>query len=178
MKRYTSSLAVRNVRNSMICKDGIMVHVYSVDCFQFCISGQFSRPLTGEVVYGTTLLVINPVEVRADKKDNMTKKLFLTMLILVAGLSAFAQLGTPKTTVKDTFYIYSVLYNGTQLSIEDWPDTRLVEDAVNIYIAGYTYRKGKITYSEIDEYEDSWGGHIDYFKYDDAMCNGTKQKII
>lgn len=54
-KRYTSILAVRNVRNSMICKDGMTVHVYSVDCFQFYISGQFSRPLTGEMVYSATL---------------------------------------------------------------------------------------------------------------------------
>ena len=41
----------------MKCKDGMTVRVYSVDCFHIFISGQFSRPPLGEVVYSTTLLV-------------------------------------------------------------------------------------------------------------------------
>lgn len=107
----------------------------------------------------------------------MTKRIILAAVLTIANIAAFAQLGTPKITAKDTFYIVSVYYNGTELNREDWPDNHLVEDAVNIYIAGYTYRKGQRTYSKLDDYVSSWGGHIDYIAYSDAICNGKKQRI-
>ena len=107
----------------------------------------------------------------------MTKKIILAAALTIVNVVAFAQLGAPKITAKDTFYIVSVYYNETKLNRADWPDNHLVEDAVNIYIAGYTYRKGKPTHTELNKYESSWGGHIDYVVYGDAVCNGTKQHI-
>ena len=35
-----------------------MVRVYSVDCIQSTLLGQFSRPPQGDVVYGATLLML------------------------------------------------------------------------------------------------------------------------
>lgn len=68
------------------------------------------------------------------------------------------------------------MYNGTELDYNDWPAKYLVEDAVNIYIAGFTYKKGKPTYSDLYSYNPSWEGHIDYYSYD-AICNGKKERI-
>ena len=107
----------------------------------------------------------------------MTKRIILAAALTIVNVVAFAQLGAPKITAKDTFYIVSVYYNETKLNRADWPDNHLVEDAVNIYIAGYTYRKGQRTYSKLDDYVSSWGGHIDYITYNDAICNGKKQRI-
>lgn len=97
-------------------------------------------------------------------------------LAMVLPIVAFAQLGAPKTTAKDTLYIVGVIYNGTELDYADWPARYLLEDAVNIYIANYTYKKGKPVYQDIYSYNSSWKGHIAFYSYD-AICNGKKQKV-
>lgn len=65
-------LAVRNVRNFYDMQgwyDGFAR--ISVGCFHFYISGQFSRPLTGEVVRGTTLFNYMLNEVRKSGTKNI-----------------------------------------------------------------------------------------------------------
>ena len=69
----------------------------------------------------------------------MKKILLISVVVFGVGLTAYAQLGKPTTNVKDTFYISSVFYNGTALNKADWPDTIIVEDALNVYIAKYVY---------------------------------------
>lgn len=104
------------------------------------------------------------------------KQILTLGLAMMMSAAAFAQLGAPKTTSKDTLYIVGVIYNGTQLDYADWPARYLVEDAVNIYIADFTYKKGKPVYQDLYTYNISWKGHIDYYTYD-AICNGKKQKV-
>lgn len=105
------------------------------------------------------------------------KRPLLILLFFVFTLSVSAQLKPPTTTSKDTLYIVFASYNETTLSSSDWPATFLVEDAINIYIAGHTYRKG--TPVDVDRYlyESSWGGHVDVAKYM-AVCNGKRQEIF
>ncbi len=76
------------------------------------------------------------------------------------GITANAQLGKPTTSVKDTFYISKVFYNGTELNRADWPDTTIIEDALNVYVAKYVYIKGKL--------KSNYGDKLIY----DALCNG------
>lgn len=90
----------------------------------------------------------------------MKKILLISVVVFGVGLTAYAQLGKPTTNVKDTFYISSVFYNGTALNKADWPDTIIVEDALNVYIANYVYVKGKL--------KDTWVGENRY----EATCNG------
>lgn len=90
----------------------------------------------------------------------MKKILLISVVVFGIGLTAHAQLGEPTTNVKDTFHISSVFYNGTALGRADWPDTIIVEDALNVYIAKYIYVKGKLKYTWVD-------GNI----YE-ATCNG------
>lgn len=106
------------------------------------------------------------------------KQIFTLGLAMMLSFAAFAQLGAPKTTVKDTLNILSVSYNGTLLDIQDWPARYIVEDPVYIYIANYKYKKNKPTYKETKHYDSSWGGHIDFIAYGDAVCNGKKQSIL
>ena len=77
---------------------------------------------------------------------------------------AEAQLGVPTTSVKDTFDIVKTSYNGTELNRADWPATFIVEDANNIYVADYVYKKGQLQYK-------TEGNHYD------ATCNGTTHKV-
>lgn len=102
------------------------------------------------------------------------------LLILFAALAniSYGQLGEPKTTVKDTFAILTVSYNGTSLDKQDWPAKQIIEDPVNIYIANYKYTKNKPTFSEIKHYDSTWEGHVDVYAYDNAKCNGKTQKIL
>ena len=74
---------------------------------------------------------------------------------------ANAQLGKPTTNAKDTLYISNVYYNGTALNKTDWPDTIIVEDALNVYVDKYVYVKGKL--------KGTWGNENHY----DASCNGN-----
>ena len=67
-----------------------------------------------------------------------------------------AQLGTPTTTVKDTFQITKVVFNGTELNKADWPATIILEDA---------YVKGKA--------QKVRGGY-QYI----ATCNGKSTKVF
>ena len=87
---------------------------------------------------------------------------------LVCGivLSASAQLGIPTTKVKDTMDISRVYYNGAELNRADWPDTAIVEDALNVYIANYVYVKGKLK----DMHRS--GRHYD------ATCNGKTVPLV
>ena len=86
-------------------------------------------------------------------------------MICVCAMSANAQLGKPTTSVKDTFYISEVYYNGTKLNRADWPDTIIVEDALKIYVAKYVYVKGKL--------KKKLGGE----NYYDATCNGKTSTL-
>ena len=104
------------------------------------------------------------------------KRLLTLGMAMMLSIVTFAQLGAPKTSAKDTLYIVGVIYNGTQLDYADWPAKYLVEDAVNIYIADFTYKKGKPIYQDLYSYDISWNGHIDFYIYD-AICNGKKQKV-
>lgn len=90
----------------------------------------------------------------------MKKILLISVVVFGIGLTAHAQLGEPTTNEKDTFHISSVFYNGTALGKADWPDTIIVEDALNVYIAKYVYVKGKLKYTWVD-------GNV----YE-ATCNG------
>lgn len=86
--------------------------------------------------------------------------------MLAIAMSAHAQLGLPTTTVKDTFDISRAYYNGTELNRADWPDTMIVEDALNVYIANYVYVKGKLK-------ETHRGG-----RHYDATCNGKTVRLV
>ena len=90
----------------------------------------------------------------------MKKILLICVVVFGIGLTAHAQLGEPTTNVKDTFHIISVYYNGKALGRADWPDTIIVEDALNVYIAKYVYVKGKL--------KETWVGENRY----EATCNG------
>ena len=94
----------------------------------------------------------------------MKKILILCVAILSLAITAKAQLGTPTTTVKDTFQITEIKYNGTKLNKADWPATIIVEDALKIYISKYVYVKGKA--------QKVRGG----YEYN-AICNGKSTKI-
>lgn len=97
----------------------------------------------------------------------MKKTMIICALLLVISMTANAQLGSPTTTVKDTFQITEIVYNGAKLNKADWPATFIAEDALNIYISKYVYVKGK--------------GHLvtiidkDYEYV--ATCNGENTKI-
>ena len=105
------------------------------------------------------------------------KKLALFIMAVVAmGSTVNAQLGAPKITVKDTLVVVSCFYNGAELAVEDWPAALLIEDAVQIQIADYVYKKGKPVYSDVYSYNLSWDGHIDHYRYS-ATCNGKKADI-
>ena len=75
----------------------------------------------------------------------MKKWILFGTIVCISAFSANAQLGLPSTTVKDTFDISRVYYNGAELNRADWPDTAIVEDALNVYIAHHVYVKGKMT---------------------------------
>ena len=88
-------------------------------------------------------------------------------VLLAISVTTKAQLGLPTTSVKDTFQITEIVYNGAKLNREDWPATIIVEDALNIYISKYVYVKGK--------------GHLVTQIHNDyeysATCNGENTKI-
>ena len=88
------------------------------------------------------------------------------VMFCVFALSANAQLGKPTTKVKDTMDISRVYYNGAELDKADWPDTMIVEDALNVYIANYVYVKGKLK-------ETHRGG-----RHYDATCNGKTVRLV
>ena len=96
----------------------------------------------------------------------MKKSLLFGIMLFVVAMSANAQLGLPTTTVKDTLDISKVYYNGTELNRADWPDTVIVEDALNVYIANYVYAKGKLKETHRS------GRHYD------ATCNGKTVRLV
>lgn len=106
----------------------------------------------------------------------MKKIVFVILLALTSGLS-YAQLGAPKITVRDTFAIVACFYNETELALDDWPATFIEEDALNVYVADYKYKKGKAVKSDIDRYVSSWGGNVDYYKYN-SICNGKTENLV
>ena len=95
------------------------------------------------------------------------KKLLLFGIVLSCfAMRANAQLGLPSTSVKDTFDICRAYYNGTELNRADWPDTVIVEDALNVYIANHVYVKGKLKET------------IKSGRHYDATCNGKKAPLV
>lgn len=96
----------------------------------------------------------------------MKKLLLFGMLLFAVTVSANAQLGLPTTTVKDTLDISKVYYNGMELNRADWPDTIVVEDALNVYIANFVYVKGKLKETH------RRGRHYD------ATCNGKTVRLV
>jgi hypothetical protein len=96
----------------------------------------------------------------------MKKLVLFGAMVCVAALSAKAQLGLPTTTVKDTFDIGRAYYNGAELNRADWPDTVIVEDALNVYIANFVYEKGKLKETH------RIGRHYD------ATCNGKTVRLV
>ena len=106
----------------------------------------------------------------------MKKVIAFTVGLLLCSL-AFAQLGAPKITVRDTSFVLKVTYNGSELAEADWPCDLIIEDAVKITVAGFNYTKGKPTYSKSYQYMENLNGHADYSVYD-GLCNGKKEKIM
>ena len=96
----------------------------------------------------------------------MKKLLLFGIMVFVVAVSASAQLGLPTTTVKDTFDISRAYYNGAELNRADWPDTMIVEDALNVYIANYVYVKGMLKETHRS------GRHYD------ATCNGKVARLV
>ena len=96
----------------------------------------------------------------------MKKLLLFGIMMFAVAMSASAQLGLPTTTVKDTFDISRAYYNGAELNRADWPDTVIVEDALNVYIANYVYVKGKLKETHRS------GRHYD------ATCNGKTSRLV
>ena len=96
----------------------------------------------------------------------MKKLLLFGVMVVSVALSASAQLGLPTTKVKDTFDISRVYYNGAELNCADWPDTMIVEDALNVYIANFVYEKGKLKETH------RRGRHYD------ATCNGKTVRLV
>ena len=96
----------------------------------------------------------------------MKKLLLFGIMMCAIDMSASAQLGLPTTTVKDTFDINRAYYNGAELNRADWPDTVIVEDALNVYIANYVYVKGKLKDTRRS------GRHYD------ATCNGKTVRLV
>ena len=96
----------------------------------------------------------------------MKKLLLFGIMMLAVAMSASAQLGLPTTTVKDTFDIVKAYYNGTELNRADWPDTIIVEDALDVYIANYVYKKGRLKETHKS------GRHYD------ATCNGKVARLV
>lgn len=107
----------------------------------------------------------------------MKKVLWVILFVLFGMGPVKAQLGAPTTHVKDTFFIEACVYNGEELSPADYPATYIVEDALNIYIAGFKYVKGRLVRSRVHDYESSWGGYITYYQYN-ALCNGKREDIL
>ena len=96
----------------------------------------------------------------------MKKLLLFGIMMFAIAMSANAQLGLPTTTVKDTFDISRVYYNGVELNRADWPDTMIVEDALNVYVANYVYVKEKMKDTPMR------GRHYD------ATCNGKTVRLV
>ena len=96
----------------------------------------------------------------------MKKLLLFGLMLFVVAMCANAQLGLPTTTVKDTMVISKVYYNGTELNRADWPDTGVVEDALNVYVASHVYRKGRMKETLRS------GRHYD------ATCNGKTVRLV
>ena len=96
----------------------------------------------------------------------MKKWILFSEMVCMFVFSANAQLGLPTTKVKDTMDISKVYYNGTELNRADWPDTIIVEDALNVYIANYVYTKGKQKETQRN------GRHYD------ATCNGRTVPLV
>ncbi len=95
----------------------------------------------------------------------MKKIMLLCAAIIAFGMAAYAQLGKPTTTVKDTFYINHTYYSGMKLNRADWPDTMIVEDALKVYVAKSTYTKEELKFT--------FSGR----KYE-TLCNGKKYEIF
>ena len=96
----------------------------------------------------------------------MKKLLLFGIMMFAVAMSANAQLDLPTTTVKDTFDIRRAYYNGAELNRADWPDTVIVEDALNVYIANYVYVKGRLKETH------KRGRHYD------ATCNGKTSRLV
>ncbi len=94
----------------------------------------------------------------------MRKTNMIFAVMIAVAMTAKGQLGLPTTTIKDTFQITEIKYNGTKLNKADWPATIIVEDALRIYISKYVYVKGKAKKVR--------GG----YEYS-ATCNGRNEKI-
>ncbi len=98
--------------------------------------------------------------------------------MMIFAWCANAQLSAPINSQKDTFYIQSALYNSTELNRSDWPSQYVIEDATNIYVAGYEYVKGKVIYSTNSSTCKEKHCYGDIYEYDyNAMCNGKKSTV-
>lgn len=124
----------------------------------------------------TLLTSAMKMTIRSNTINMNRTMLFIAMV--VCAVNANAQLGIPVNSQKDTFFIQRVLYNGTELNVADWPSPFIVEDAVNIYVAQFTYEKGRMVYSAFDGYGDCNGHTPHLVRYDyRARCNGTMHNV-
>ena len=106
----------------------------------------------------------------------MRRVLLALLLTAATAFSAFAQLGPPKITVRDTMAIVRCEYNNSALNPADWPSKVLVEDAICVEVAGYSYTKGPAV--KVDEHaiEYSWSCFVSYYKFN-AKCNGKTETL-
>lgn len=124
----------------------------------------------------TLLTSAMKMTIRSNTINMNRTMLFIAMV--VCAVNANAQLAIPVNSQKDTFFIQRVLYNGTELNVADWPSPFIVEDAVNIYVAQFTYEKGRMVYSASDGYGDCNGHTPHLVRYDyRARCNGTMHNV-
>lgn len=105
-------------------------------------------------------------------------RMMLLIAMVVCAMGTNAQLGAPINSHKDTFYIQRVIYNGTELNTSDWPSSFIVEDAVNIYVAQFTYEKGRLVHSLDNGYDycNGQSAHLVKYYYR-ARCNGSNHDV-
>ncbi|MBQ0161348.1 MAG: energy transducer TonB [Bacteroidales bacterium] len=72
------------------------------------------------------------------------KKILLLIVMTVGMAVCHAQLGAPKITVRDTFYVTKILYNEMELAPQDWPGRLIIEDPARIDIFGNVYQKNNV----------------------------------
>lgn len=104
------------------------------------------------------------------------KKLIAFIVGFMMCSLTFAQLGAPKITVRDTFFVVMVTYKGADLAKADWPCDMIIEDAVKLTVAGYNYTKGNMVVNE-SRYMAERRCHMDWQAFE-GVCNGKKEGIM
>ena len=81
------------------------------------------------------------------------------------GTAAQAQLGEPKITVRDTLAIVAVYYNEQPLAEQDWPWRNFVDDAVQLDLGAYQYKKISLITCDHNCYNLRFHSSYNYYQY-------------